>query len=139
MKSFIAIAAVAVCLFTASPKVSAQVTVKNNYASYLATLDTLTNADTTTYTVEVKGRKSTVSFSTDITKISGTVAGTIKIYGSVNGTTFLTTELTSLTITNASTNLGVVYTSNGYQKYKVVLINASGGVCSQRTYLLYKE
>ena len=140
MKRFL-IFLIGATLLTSTPtlKSEAQVQAARSYASYLGALDTLTDADTTTYTVSVNGKKTNISFQTNITKISGTVAGTIKIYGSVDGTNYATTALTSITITDASVNHATVYTVNGYQKYKYEIITSGTQSCSQRTYLLYRE
>lgn len=107
---------------------------------WFAALDTLTNADTTTYDLTVTGAKHNVSFQTNVLKISGTVGGTINVYGSVDGTNFLTTAIaTQITITNGSANYGFTFGDNRYKKYRIVIINATGGVCSQRTRYMYRR
>lgn len=111
-----------------------------NYGAYLGALDTLTNADTTTYTVTVSGSKSIISFGTNVTRISGTVAGTVKLYGSVDGTNYTTYAVDSLALSNSSVNfLPLKLTSNPYQKYKLTIITSGTQVCSQRTYLIYRQ
>lgn len=105
----------------------------------LGALDTLTNADTTTYTVTVSGAKSTLAFQTNVTKISGTVAGTIKVYGSLDGTNYITTAVTIVTVTDASVNYGITYTSSPYVKYKVQIITSGTQSCSQRTWMVWRK
>lgn len=141
MKTILKVVALgAFLVFGMTQKANSQVQARTNYAAYLsATNDTLTNADTTTYTVSVTGKKSTISFQTNITKISGTVGGTIKIYGSVDGTNYATTALTTINLTDASANHATVYTSNGYQKYRYQIITSGTQACWQKTYVLYRE
>lgn len=126
--------------FLISNTTNAQVSVQRSYAGWLGALDTLTNADTTTYTVGIAGSKSNITFQTNVLKISGTVAGTIKVYGSADGgTNYVTTALTSVTITDGSVNYSIPYTVNSYDHYKVQIITSGTQACSQRTRLLYRE
>jgi len=112
----------------------------NAQSGYLGALDTLTNADTTTYTVTVTGTRSIISFGTNVTRISGTVAGTIKLYGSVDGTNYTTHAVDSLALSNSSVNfLPLKLTSNPYQKYKLTIITSGTQACSQRTYLIQRN
>lgn len=46
-------------------------------------LDTLTNADTTTYTFSLSGAKQVMQIMVPVDSISGTVAGDIKLYGAL--------------------------------------------------------
>lgn len=110
-----------------------------SYNAALGALDTLTNTDTTTYVVSITGNKHTVGFQTDITKISGTVAGYVKVYGSKNGTTYETTPLIIDTIGNSSAVYGCSFNYNGYVKYKLQV--TSSGTCSfsQTSWVLYRK
>lgn len=138
MKKIIFLLFMAVAMFTL-PSVTNKAQAQDA-EGWFAALDTLTNADTTTYTLTVTGAKHNVSFQTNVTKISGTVGGTINVYGSVDGTNFLTTAIaTQLTITNGSANYGFTFGDNRYKKYRIVIINAAGGVCSQRTWYMYRR
>lgn len=140
MKKLILLGAVAFVIAAATPEKAVAQTGTGDYAGYLAALDTMNNADTATYEVTVTGKKHCVSFEIDITKISGTLGGTLNIYGSVNGTGYLTTPIASeVTITNASQNRGFVFTSNAYVKYKLVLITSGTQSSSHRPYVLYRK
>lgn len=140
MKKFLQIFLFSAILLVGLSKESHAQLPSGNYSGYLGALDTLTNADTTTYTVNITGNRHCITFSTKVTKISGTVAGTIKIYGSSDGgVTYLTTPLTTINLTDASANLGVSYTSNGYDYYKVQLISSGTCSLSQRTSLLTRK
>lgn len=156
MKKIILFIVVAAVLFLA-PTVNAQVQISKDFAGYIigtkglvggnvpgsasaGYLDTLVNTDTTYYTVSIKGAKSNITFQVDALKISGTVAGTIKIFGSANGTTYETAvATTATTITDASVNYVVSFTSNKYQKYQVQVIGSGTNNFSNRMYLLYRQ
>lgn len=138
-------------------KSNAQVTVQQDFAGFIAGtkgavgatvtgsattgyLDTLVNTDTTVYIVNIKGPKSNISFQVDVLKISGTVAGTIRLEGSVNGITYETAVVTTATtITDASVNYVVKLTSNAYQKYRLTVIGSGTNNFSNRVYLCYRH
>ncbi|CAL7961476.1 conserved exported hypothetical protein [Gammaproteobacteria bacterium] len=121
--------------------VTAQVNISRNYAAFLGVLDTLTNADTTTYIVSITGKKAHLAVSADVTKITGTVSAKMYVYGSVNGTTYITTPIDSL-VTSDNTGLTTYkYTMSDvpYQKLKFQWRSTATQSLSQRTYLLYRE
>lgn len=139
MKKIILSIAIAFCVAAAPVNTQAQ-TGTGDYAGYLAALDTMTNADTATYEVTVTGAKASVAFQVNTTKISGTLGGKINIYGSVDGTNYLTTALSSeITITDASQVRGFVYSYNAYKKYKIVVITSGTQSSSHRVYALYRK
>lgn len=139
MKKFLAIMVIAAIAFAVPNRAQAQVQGSDDYAAYLGALDTLTNTDTATYVVSIKGAKHCISIGDNVTKISGTVASSIKVYGSIDGVTYLPTALTTVTVTDASVNYGIVYTNNAYQKYKIQLITAGTQSFSHRPYLMYRK
>lgn len=121
-------------------KAAAQVQTTDDYAAYLGVLDTLTNTDTTTYIVTVRGPKHNISFQCNVLKISGTVAGKFDIYGSVDGVNYETAlAASSVTKTDASANYVISFSSNKYQKYKVLSISSGTNTHSQRVYMLYRR
>lgn len=127
------------CLFI-SPVTSNAQTGTGDYEGYLGALDTLTNADTATYIATVTGPKHNVSFSVNITKLTGTLAGKINLYGSVDGTNYLTTALaTEITITDASQVRGFSLNYNGYKKYKLVVITSGTNTSSHRASIMYRK
>lgn len=140
MKKFLVIIAIGVIAFTAPTKVQAQVQTTDDYAAYLGPLDTLTNTDTTTYIVSIKGAKHNISIQCNVLKLTGTVAGKLDIYGSVDGVNWETALATSsVTKTDASANYVVKFTSNQYQKLKILSISSGTNTHSQRVYLLYRR
>lgn len=112
---------------------------QTSYEGYLAALDTLTNADSHSDTVTITGNKHCISFQSRLLKISGTVAGTVNIYGSLDGTNFGTTALTTINLTDASAVWNASYTYNGYKKYRIVTATTGTSSASVRHYLLYRK
>lgn len=109
----------------------------NTTAGYL---DTLVNTDTTVYIMNITGAKNVISFQVDVLKISGTVAGSIRLEGSVNGLTWETALVTSATtITDASANYVVKLTNNAYRKYRLTVVGSGTNNFSNRLYLMYRK
>lgn len=103
-------------------------------------LDTLSNTDTTFYTVAVSGKKHAISFQVDVLKISGTVAGSLRLEGSVNGTTYETALVVSaVTVNDASANYVIKLTNNAYKKYRLAVVSSGTNTASNRLYLLYRS
>ena len=140
MKKLILLGAVAFVMLAITPQKAVAQTGTGDYAGYLAALDTMTNADTATYEVTVTGAKASVAFQVNTTKISGTLGGKINIYGSIDGTNYLTSVLaTEITITDASQVRGFVFSNNAYKKYKIVVITSGTQSSSHRVYALYRK
>jgi len=138
MKKLLMIGMLFGVFFIASPGSSNAQT--GDYEGYLGALDTLTNADTTTYEVTITGPKHVISFQCNVLKISGTVAGKFDIYGSVDGVNYETAlAAASVTKTDASANYVISFTSNKYKKYKILSISSGTNSHSQRVYLLYRR
>ena len=93
----------------------------------LLTSDTVTNTATNYLTSgTISGYKNVVSVQVIVTKISGTVGGTISLQGSVDGTNFKAintrdtqTALATITATDASNVYHWRVTGNDFQKYRV--------------------
>jgi len=114
---FLIIAAVSVNAQTASPfGVNAR-----------AKGDTLTNADTLVKTFTSTAGYLFAAVQLNVKKISGTVAGTIKIEGSAdNGSNFITLTTANDTLTNTSNTKAYVFTYSPayYDHYKVTVITS---------------
>ena len=98
---------------------------------------TITNAGAPSFTATVSGAKSNVTFGYNITKTSGTVAGTIVLYGSVDGTNYAAID--TLTLTDASAIKSVSFNYNGYAKYKVTVNQTGTAVANYKIWLLYRK
>lgn len=105
-----------------------------DYAGYLGVKDTLTNADTTTYEVSVTGKKHSIAFQCNVIKLTGTVAGKFDVYGSVDGVTYETAVITSVTKTDATANYVIKLDYNAYAKYKILSISSGTNTHSQRVF-----
>lgn len=89
--------------------------------------DTLSNTDTTSKIIAVTGGFSTLAIQPVVKRLSGTAAGSVVLYGSIDGVNYVATGDT-LSLTNQVTNttlwkIGVP----SYSYYKVVAIS-SGSV-----------
>lgn len=143
MKKLLSILVLGSVLFMSSvAETHAQANIPD-YKGYLGALDTLTNAaDTTTYEVSITGTKSNITFVVAADKLSGTVAGTYALYGSADGTEWVTAAIASGSITNVTTNQNFVIalTTNSYSKYKLQITNTNGSSAfSQRSYVLWRQ
>lgn len=99
--------------------------VSNMKSSYDLTSDTCTNAGTTYVGLTVNNYYETVTIQAVVTKISGTVAGTVTVQGSNDGTNFVTVDsdyITSSTLspTNQTTNTKIfIITGSPYKYYRL--------------------
>lgn len=107
---------------------------QGDYAGYLGVKDTLTDVDTTVYEILVTGKKHNISFQCNVIKLTGTVAGKFDLYGSVDGVTYETAPITSVTKTDATANYVIKLSYNGYAKYKVASISSGTNTHSQRVF-----
>lgn len=112
---------------------------QQSYEGYMAVKDTITNADTSRQEVTITGPKANITFQVNVIKLTGTVAGNLKVYGSLDGSTYVTTPLTTTSLTDGTVNYAVAYTTNSYKKYKVETVTTGTSTASVRTYLLYRQ
>lgn len=81
--------------------------------------DTLVNTDNATKIFTVTAGYNCIAIQPVVTKISGTVAGTVVLYGTVDGTNYVSLGDT-LTCTNQATNTDIFVKTNApYYKYKL--------------------
>lgn len=118
----------------------AQVQAPRTYNTAISALDTLTNADTTSsVTLTVTGKKSTVAFHADVTKITGTVAGTFTVYGGdASGNWAI---LNTQTVTNTAGTVVYFYQVDyaAWTKYKVEVITSGTCTASVRRWPIIKD
>lgn len=106
----------------AAPKVNAQVDLTS--VAYGNAKDTVTNTATKVLYTKVTGHRETITIIVDVTKISGTLAGTLKPVVSKNGTTWydatgFTTSDTALVITDVAAQGKAYSCRRGFQYYGV--------------------
>lgn len=112
----------------------------SDYAGVMASkLDTLTNADTAYYEVYIVGAKHTIGFQVNVTKLTGTLAGKVDLFGSIDGVNWIPTAIASQqTITDASGVFAFSLTCNCYKKYRLRVMTSGTNTSSHRAYLLYR-
>ena len=125
---FIAIAIVSG--LTANAQVSGP-SIKPNTVGYMlsapthATTDTITNTTPKTQYAIVKGSNQVATAHATLTKISGTVAGTVKLQGSVLGVNYVDIG-SAFTLTDTATqSCSFVVAPSSYQYYRI-LVTPSG-------------
>ncbi len=124
MKKLLVIAAIALGACTANAQSSA-VSVSDMKSEYTLNTDTVTNAATVYMTVTTTAAWANISVQPIITKISGTVAGTYYLQGSIDGTNYVSIVGDSATATNVTTNT-IVFTADPIYKYYRVGYTGSG-------------
>ena len=112
---------------TSNAQVSIAMTNPNGH-----TLDSISNTTPEGATLKVPGYAATVSIVVPITKISGTVAGTISWQGSNDGTNYY--QVSTSTVTDASAVYGFTGTPKYFLYYRP-LITLSGGSISYKAFL----
>lgn len=104
---------------------STTATLANLTSTYSNAIDTVTNSATNTVTLRVKSWYKTIVIQPVITKISGTVGGTVTVQGSNDGTNYTTvsssySDAQTLTPTNQTTNTKLFkITGSPYAYYRV--------------------
>lgn len=94
--------------------------------------DTLTNAATLYHSLKVKESYSSVGFQVVVSKLSGTIAGTSFIQGSLDGTNYVSISDT-LALTNVTTNTDIwLEKPSSYLYYRIK--TTGSGTMSGRVY-----
>jgi hypothetical protein len=114
---------------------------KNMLGSNGLAIDTVSDTGTETWTLKVPGTQQTVAVQFVATKISGTVAGTVTLQGSLNGSSWATVPSQSpFTATNvASQNTVWQMTGSGFLYYRVTWTGTGTMSASARAYLLARN
>lgn len=109
--------------------------------------DTITDTGTKTATLQVKESYQSVSIQAVITKISGTVAGTVTLQGTIDGTNYVTVDTgavlskhVTFTATNvASQSTVFIVQGSPYLKYRVSYTGSGTMAAKMSAYLLPKK
>lgn len=150
MKKIFLIAILAVSLLTVNFSAKSQgasivrMTQVLSSASAPIYLDTVTNTATVVLTSpQILASKNTIGIQINVTKISGTVGGTISLLGSIDGvnykalnTTESQTALATITATDATNTYTYRLTSNHYLYYRVSWTGTGTMAASFNAYLL---
>ena len=99
--------------------------------------DTITNSGTVSATAEIKNAGG-VSIQAVVTKISGTVAGTAVLQGSLDGSTYYTFAADTLTLSDVSSQTLIWNVAeNYYVNYKVLFTGS--GTMSAKAEAFYRK
>ena len=127
-----------ITLFAFTVMASAQFTVGVKLAN--ATTDSIkTGALTVTKYISLSAGYMNVSIQPVVTKVSGTVGGIARLYGTVDGTNYIATKDT-LTLTDIATNTVIwKITTSPYAKYKIVAVGTGTMNAVMRTWYLARK
>lgn len=129
----------ALCVLTNS--VNAQFAASTLYGSapnQYTSLDTVTDAGSKTYSFKITDNRNSIVFQLNGKKISGTVAGTIKLFGSIDGGNNFSQIDTTVTITNGDQCHSFLMRGNPYTHYRVTITGTGSQSSSWRTYLMVR-
>ncbi len=100
------------------------------------TSDTITDAGNGYLSLQVQGTYSQISIEVVVTKISGTVAGSVVLQASIDGTNYYNISTDSLNNTDVTTNKKIwVLSGSQYLYYKVYQVGAGTMAASVKAYL----
>lgn len=136
MKNLIKIVGLIALFALIVPRVNAQ-----DFAGTIGATVTHTNAQADTISVTIAKARPSIAFKYNITKTSGTVAGTIVLQGRitpVSNTKEQWTTVNSYTLTDATANNVVALTSNNYIYYRVITTTSGTSVTVHDKQLLYR-
>lgn len=131
-------ALLALLLIVVSYAANAQ-TVMFSDGNSLAT-DTITNTATETFTRQIPHKRASLSVQVVITKISGTVDGTAKLQGSIDGINFSDISSDTLDLTNVATQ-GKVWTfdHSPVLYYRVSITGSGTMAASAKAWVLARQ
>lgn len=116
--------------------------VKNMLSNVSLTSDTTTNTGVSFVGLGVSEWYNTVTIQSVVTKISGTVAGTVTLQGSIDGTNYVTVnssyaDITSYSPTDVATSSRIfVVTGSPYRYYRLSYTGAGTMAASHRGFVL---
>jgi adenylyl- and sulfurtransferase ThiI len=104
------------------------------YSSTLAAGDTVVDAGTAAKVINITGDYKGVVFNPIFTKISGTVAGTIKLQGSLDGSTYTDVASQTFTATNIATGQTLWYVAAPLARYYKITWTGTGTMSAVLSY-----
>jgi hypothetical protein len=116
-------------LLSATMETQAQV-----YQSTLAAGDTVVDAGTAAKTFNISGDFKGIVVNPIFTKISGTVAGTIKLQGSLDGSTYTDVASQTFTATNIATGQTLWYVTAPLARYYKITWTGTGTMSAVLSY-----
>lgn len=107
-----------------------------------ANVDTATNTDTVIQSITISGYWAVVTIMPTVTKISGTVGGTLSLYGSIDGSKYAlidTSDYTALNVAGAQTFTGWTIVPSKYVSYQVRYITSGTMSAKLQTYAIWRK
>lgn len=131
-------------LFAIAPKANAQVAngvYLKSVSSRTQTLDTITNATTKTQYASITGFQDVLTIQTTITKISGTTAGAVYLYGSLDNVNYVKIATDTLALANVSTAQVKLWNVNPstVQYYQVRVVPTGTQSTKIQSYAIYRH
>lgn len=105
-------------------------------------LDTITNTDTANLILRIPGSNNVLTFQLDVTKMTGTTAGTATVQGSLTGVASSYKDIEgsdTLTITNATTSYYWELPRSNYLYYKVKVLSTGTHTSQVKALALYRQ
>lgn len=127
MKKLFTLLTLVMFAFMANAQLAPLISTTNNKA-----LDTVTNTASKSLVVAVSGPQSIVTIVATVTKISGTVAGTVRLLGSIDGVNYTAADATTYTATDVAGGQSTswIVTPSKYVNYKVTYTGTGTMVAS---------
>lgn len=106
-----------------------QTLIANDYANNIGTANKVLTTGADTINLQIPNSRTALNFKYNITKNSGTVAGTIVLQGRVtpaSNTREQWTQVNSYTLTDATANNSVALTANQWVYYRIITTTSGG-------------
>ena len=109
-----------------------------DFSNKIHSRDTLTNAEAVNVDTSITGAKHVITFYVPVTKISGTVAGSVKYSFSIDGGTTWYLHETD-TLTDATNVYSMTINYNPGVKWRVTVATTGTSSSSFEVYMLYRN
>lgn len=144
MKKLFSLLLIGALFAIALPKVQAQVSngvYLKSVSSRSFVNDTITNATVKTQYASITGFQNIVTIQTELTKISGTTAGAVYLYGSLDNVTYVRLVPDSLLLSNVSTVQSKIWLvqPSSVQYYQVRVVPSGTQSTNIKTYAIYRK
>lgn len=144
MKKLFTLITIGIALAITIPKAHAQVSngvYLKSVASRSFVNDTVSNATVKTQYASITGFQNIVTIQTELTKISGTTAGAVYLYGSLDNVTYVRLVTDSLLLSNVSTVQSKIWLvqPSSVQYYQVRVVPSGTQSTNIKTYAIYRK
>lgn len=108
--------------------------------SSMTVSDTIVNTGTETATLKLADSWNNVAVQVIVTKLSGTVGGTVTLMGSLDGTNYVSASTDTLTPTNVTTNTFIWnVTPSKYLYYRIKYVGTGTMAATMAGYVLPRK